>query len=89
MFDEDADDSQERAEQGRKNMKFLELYQSVKWEIQNEANFGSNRTRYLISQSDLEFVNELIDRLTEEGYKVSFIDDLRLSLEISWERESE
>lgn len=47
MFYEDADDSQERAEQGRKNMKFRELYQAVKLEVRNEANFGNNKTELL------------------------------------------
>ncbi len=89
MFYEDADDSQERAGQGRKNMKFRELYQAVKLEVRNEANFGNNKTTCLISQNDREFVDELIDCLTEEGYKVRFIDGRHLSLEISWEQESE
>lgn len=87
MFDEDAEDSKERAEQGRKNMEFRDFYNSVKLEIRNEANAGNNRATYIVSQRDRELVEELMDRLTEENFEIEFVDGPRPTLKISWDYE--
>lgn len=86
MFDEDADGSRARAEQGRKKQEFRELYESVKLAIKDEADQGGNSTTYSVSKSDAEFVDILIERLTEENYGV-VVDPsggVRTTLSISW-----
>lgn len=87
MFDENAEDSKDRAEQGRKNMEFRDFYESVKLDIRDEANAGNNRTTYTVSQKNREFVEALMERLSAEGFKVEFADGSRPALKISWESE--
>lgn len=87
MFDENAEESKERAEQGRKSMEFRDFYESVKLDIRDEANAGNNRTTYTISQKNREFVEALIERLTEENFTAEFVDGARPALKISWESE--
>ncbi|KVO24015.1 hypothetical protein [Burkholderia ubonensis] len=87
MFDEDAEDSKARAEQGRKNIDFRNFYESVKLDIRDEANAGNNKTTYRVSESMREFVDPVIDHLSEEGYIVTFEDGDRPALKISWENE--
>lgn len=89
MFDDDADDSRGRAEQGRKNAAFRDFYESVKLDIKTEADAGNNRTTYTISQSTKEFVEPAIERLTESGYEAKFEDGPRAVLRISWEQQQE
>jgi len=87
VFDEDAEDSKERAEMGRKNMEFRDFYESVKLDIRDEANAGNNRTTYTVSQKNREFIEALMELLTEENFKVKFTDGARPALKISWESE--
>ena len=75
MFDDDADDTRSRAEQGKKNELFRDLFMSIKMEIANDANAGSLSTTVRISASDLEFVEPLVARLEDEGRTVKFDDD--------------
>jgi hypothetical protein len=77
MFDDDAEDTRSRAERGKKNEQFRELFMSVKVEIANDADAGSVVTTYKISTSDVEFVEPLIDRLESEGRVVTFDEDTR------------
>lgn len=90
MFDEDADDSRARAEQGRKNQQFREFHDSVKLDITDEANLGNNSTTYRVSKSDVEFVDPLVERLTEENYVVEVVQskDGRTTLGISWPKDA-
>jgi hypothetical protein len=87
MFDDDADDSRARAEQGRKNQKFRDLYDSVKVDIFNEAQAGNNKTTYRLPKDCHEFVEPLVDRLTEDNYTVTVSDHEsgRPKLSIAWD----
>lgn len=86
MFDDDADDSRARAEQGRKNQAYRDLYESVKLDIKNEADAGNNSTTYRLPRDSKEFVAPLVERLTEENYTVTVedADSDRPKLEIAW-----
>ncbi|WP_175672194.1 hypothetical protein [Burkholderia ambifaria] len=87
MFDDDADDSRARAEQGRKDQKFRELYESVKVDIYDESRAGNNKTTYRLPKGSEEFVEPLVDRLTEDNYTVT-VDDPesdRPKLRIAWD----
>jgi hypothetical protein len=77
MFDDDAEDTRGRAERGKKNEQFRELFMSVKAEIANDADVGSVETNYKISTSDVEFVEPLIERLENEGRTVTYDEDTR------------
>ncbi len=77
MFDDDAEDTRGRAERGKKNEQFRELFMSVKVEIANDADVGSVETTYRISTSDVEFVEPLIERLESEGRAVTYDEDTR------------
>lgn len=77
MFDDDAEDTRGRAERGKKNEQFRELFMSVKVEIANDADVGSLETTYRISTSDVEFVEPLIERLENEGRAVTYDEDSR------------
>ncbi|MDV3100749.1 hypothetical protein [Burkholderia cenocepacia] len=87
MFDDDADDSRARAEQGRKDQKFRDLYESVKLDIYNEARAGNNRTAYRLPKDSKEFVDPLVYRLTEDKYTVTISDpdSDRPKLDIAWD----
>ncbi|KVX18231.1 hypothetical protein WL01_14060 [Burkholderia ubonensis] len=87
MFDDDADDSRARAEQGRKNQRYRELYESVKLDIKNEADAGNNSTTYRLPKDSKEFVDPLVERLTEESYTVTVSDPEsdRPRLDIAWD----
>lgn len=74
MFDDDADDTRARAEAGKKNEQFRDLFMNIKMEIANDAQVGSLKTSIKIRESELEFVNPLIDRLEAEGRVVAFDD---------------
>ena len=87
MFDDDADGARARAEQARKDAAFRDFYQSVKLDIGDESNAGNNRTTYRVSEGFRGFVEDLVSRLTEEGYKVKVEDDDRPVLRMSWEAE--
>ncbi|MBJ9659142.1 hypothetical protein [Burkholderia gladioli] len=86
MFDDDADDSRARAEQGRKNREYRDLYESVKLDIKNEADAGNNSTTYRLPKDSKEFVEPLVERLTEENYTVTVedTDGDRQKLVIAW-----
>lgn len=86
MFDDDADDSRARAEQGRKNRAYRDLYESVKLDIKNEADAGNNSTTYRLPKDSKEFVEPLVERLTEENYTVTVEDNNgdRQKLVIAW-----
>ncbi|MCA8162037.1 hypothetical protein [Burkholderia cepacia] len=87
MFDEDANDSRARAEQGRKNQEFLDLFQSIKLDIRDQSNVGANSTTYRLPRNSQEFVELLVERLTAEEYTVTVkdADGERPVLTITWE----
>lgn len=78
MFDDDAEDTRSRAEMGKKNEQFRELFMSIKMEIANDAQAGGLKSTVRLSESDLEFVEPLTDRLESEGRAVEFEEDKRL-----------
>lgn len=82
-FDDDADDSREKAKQGRRNNDFRDFFDSVKYEINETAKYGGNSTTYPVSEDNQEFKDIVIDRLTEGGYEVSY-DAKKERLNISW-----
>ncbi|MGF6635230.1 hypothetical protein [Paraburkholderia sp. MM6662-R1] len=88
MFDEDADDSRARAEQGLKNTEFRDLFDSIKMDIQDQANAGANKTTYRVPKNSREYVDAAVERLTEEDYAVTVTeqDGERPVLHISWEQ---
>lgn len=90
MFNEDADDSRARTEQGRKDREFRELYESVKLDIKDTADLGSDSTTYMVSESDEEFVTPLVERLEDEGFVVTATESQRgrSTLSISWAKEA-
>ncbi|WP_421549105.1 hypothetical protein [Pseudomonas sp. QD4] len=77
MFDDDAEDTRARAEQGKKNEQFRDLFMGVKMEIADDAKSGSLNTIVRIGTSDVEFVEVLTERLEDEGRKVRFEEDSR------------
>ncbi|WP_434676235.1 hypothetical protein THH46_16050 [Pseudomonas sp. NA13] len=77
MFDDDAEDTRARAEQGKKNEQFRDLFMSVKMEIADDARSGSLKTIVRLSSSDVEFVEVLTERLEDEGRKVRYEEDSR------------
>lgn len=83
MFDDDVEDTQARAAWGKKNEQFRDLFMSIKMEIANDAQVGSLKTTIRISDSELEFVDPLTERLEAEGRKVTFTEDQRLKIDSS------
>lgn len=75
MFDDDAEDTRARAEAGKKNERFRELFQSIKMEIGNDADSNILITRYRIRELDIEFVEPLIEWLEREDRAVTFDED--------------
>ncbi|WP_454804901.1 hypothetical protein [Paraburkholderia fungorum] len=90
MFDEDADDSRARAEQGRKNAEFRDLMDSIRLDIKDQADAGANKTTYKVSKSSREFIDAAVERLTDDEYNVKVTDanGERPVLHISWEPNS-
>ncbi|HDR9236635.1 TPA: hypothetical protein QDB43_000320 [Burkholderia vietnamiensis] len=87
MFDEDANDSRARAEQGRKNAEFRDLYQSIKLDIKDQSDAGANSTTYRLPRNSQEFVEPLVEHLTAEEFQVTVkdADGERPVLSITWE----
>jgi hypothetical protein len=77
MFDDDAEDTRGRAERGKKNEQFRDLFMGVKMEIADDANAGSVKTTVRIGTSDIEFVDALVERLEAEGRSVKWEEDNR------------
>lgn len=77
MFDDDAEDTRSRAEQGKKNEQFRDLFMGVKMEIADDANAGSVKSTIRIGTSDVEFVDALTARLEDEGRVVTYDEDSR------------
>jgi hypothetical protein len=90
MFDENADNFRARAEQGRKNAEFRDLYESIKLDIRDQADAGENKTTYKLSKKDREHVDAVVEHLTAEDFTVGVKDkdEDRPVLQISWEEES-
>lgn len=77
MFDDDAEDTRSRAEQGKKNEQFRDLFMGVKMEIADDANAGSVKSTIRIGTSDVEFIDALTARLEDEGRVVTYDEDSR------------
>ncbi|SOS34694.1 hypothetical protein CFBP6411_03337 [Pseudomonas syringae group genomosp. 3] len=77
MFDDDAEDTRSRAEQGKKNEQFRDLYMGVKMEIADDADNGSVKSTVRIGKGDLEFIDALTERLEGEGRSVKWDEDNR------------
>jgi len=90
MFDEDAEDTRARAEQGRKDADFRDLYESIKMDIRDQANAGANKTTYRVSRNYREFAGPAAERLREEDFAVTLEDEdsERPALNIAWNANS-
>lgn len=77
MFDDDAEDTRARAEQGKKDEQFRDLFMGVKMDIADDARCGSVKTTVRIGTSDVEFVDALTERLEAEGRAVRYEEDGR------------
>ncbi|WP_155758531.1 hypothetical protein [Xanthomonas arboricola] len=86
MFNDDADASREIAKQGRKNLKLLELYESIKLEILDQSKVGDNKAYYKVPSEFHADVGVIVEKLEGEGYLVVLKEESGKSvLKISWE----
>lgn len=87
MADRDADESREATEWGKRNMRRNELFQSIQYDIRETSKFGGSSTRYRLNDDDIkEFLDEILEWLSELGYSVTFNHPY---LDISWQLEQE
>ncbi|MDA8450010.1 hypothetical protein M5C97_01175 [Acidovorax sp. NCPPB 3859] len=88
MFNEDAEDSSDRAEQGRRNADCRELYEAIKMAIRDAANFGGNSDVFIVSAKNKHCIGGIMESLEEEGYTViqKEMDRDRTELRISWHK---
>lgn len=86
MIDENAEASRERAAQARERNAFNEFYESITYDIKNEADAGNNRTTYVVSAQKRDFVDRVIELLQERDYQVELNESgSRTTLSISWD----
>ncbi|QQU41068.1 hypothetical protein I6I42_00860 [Morganella morganii] len=82
MFDNDAEGSRGLTEQGKKNIRFRELLDSIRLDISDTAKWGSSSTSYKLSNEDnKDFSEALVNYFEEREYDVSQKGN---TLYISW-----
>lgn len=82
MFDNDAEGSRELTEQGKKNIRFRDILDSIRLDINDTARWGGSSTSYSLSNEDYNDFSEALVNYFEEGeYDVSLEGN---TLYISW-----
>ncbi|UST66002.1 hypothetical protein NF673_09695 [Pseudomonas moraviensis] len=80
----DADELRRRTEEGKKNMEFRDLMDSINYDINDQARAGLSSTVYTLSDSNSEFADAIIDHFSESDLSVRF-DESTNTLHINWE----
>lgn len=80
----DADELRRRTEEGKKNMEFRDLMDSINYDINDQTRAGLSSTVYPLSESKAEFADAIIEHFSESDVSISFDEDTN-KLHISWE----
>ncbi|EKN5140914.1 TPA: hypothetical protein ACSA7L_000229 [Yersinia enterocolitica] len=82
MFERDADGAREATEQGKRNMRFKDLMDSIYYELNDCQKFGQSHASYKLNEEDIkEFLDDVIEALQAHDYQVTFEHPY---LNISW-----
>jgi len=81
MSIDDADSAREGSERGRRNERFKDLLLSVQMDIRDAQKVGANSTTYKLSDTSMEFKDDLHEYLAGLDYNVT-IDGARF--QIAW-----
>lgn len=80
----DAEELRRRTEEGKKNIEFFELMDSINYDINDQTRSGQSSTVYPLGESKAEFADAVIERFSETDIKIRF-DKNTNKLHISWE----
>jgi len=80
----DAEELRRRTEEGKKNMEFKELMESINYDINEQTRFGLSSTVYTLGESKAEFADAVLDHFSESDVNIQFNEDTN-KLHISWE----
>lgn len=80
----DADELRRRTEEGKKNMEFVELMESINYDIIDQTRSGQSSTVYPLGESKAEFADAVLERFSESEVDITF-DENTNKLHISWE----
>lgn len=80
----DAEELRRRTEEGKKNIEFFELMDSINYDINDQTRAGQSSTVYPLGESKAEFADAVIERFSESDIKIWF-DKNTKKLHISWE----
>lgn len=86
----DAEYLREKSKQGQKNIKFRELMDSIKYQINEETRAGSYSTTYVLNDDEVEFADAVVVHFEQSDDPCEVTYDAKKSkLHISWEQPEE
>lgn len=80
----DAEELRRRTEEGKKNIEFFELMDSINYDINDQTRSGQSSTVYSLGESKAEFADAVIERFSDSDINITF-NKATKKLHISWE----
>jgi hypothetical protein len=80
----DADELRRRTEEGKKNMEFKDLMDSINYDIVEQTRFGLSSTVYPLGENKAEFADAVLENFAESDVNIAY-DEATHKLHISWQ----
>ncbi|PIB41823.1 hypothetical protein AOA59_24120 [Pseudomonas sp. 2822-15] len=84
MMPPDAEELRRRTEEGKKNIEFRDLMDSINYDINDQTRSGQSSTVFVLGKNNAEFADAVLERFSESELSVEYDEDTT-KLTISWE----